>query len=193
MRKIVLVCFVLLNLFDSYAQDDNLDIAKYEIKGNAFNLLVFKAPEFSFEYLLNEDSSIGASILFNLEKLDDEDGFNLNPIYNERFALTPYYRRFISSRYAERFFLETFVMFNRQESNIYNYNYDFDTNTDLSTYNTETSTNLAFGLAVGSKFTSPGGFMFEFYGGVGRNIISSNNVESFEFVPRLGISLGYRK
>jgi len=153
--------------------------------------LVFKAPEVAFEYLLNEDASIGASLLINLEE-PDEDFYSSSPYYAEKFALTPYYRRFISSKYAERFFIETFAMLNKQEDNIFNYSYDPETFTETSTFSKETSTNLAFGIAIGSKFTSPGGFMFEFYGGVGRNIFTSNNVDPFEFVPRLGVSLGHR-
>lgn len=191
MKKILLVAFLIANSAVFYAQDTTPENPKYEIKGNAFNLLIFKAPEVSFEYLLNEDASIGASIMINLEN-QDEEFFNSSPTYVEKFALTPYYRRFFSGKYAERFFLETFAMFNQQEDNIYNYNFNPETNIETNTVTTETSTNLAFGIAIGSKFTSPGGFMFEFYGGVGRNIITSNSIDAFEFVPRLGVSLGYR-
>lgn len=185
MKNILLICFILLNSALFYAQDESQVNPKYEIKGNAFNLLIFKAPEFSFEYLINEDSSLGVSILFNLEDIDDLN--NSGPYYAERFAFTPYYRRYVSGKYAERFFLETFAMLNKQEDYIYDYS-----NIDANTSTKETSTNVAFGIAIGSKFTSPGGFMFEFYGGVGRNIISSNSIDNFEFVPRLGVSLGYR-
>jgi hypothetical protein len=190
MKKIILTCVVLLNSIVFYAQDDTQAKPKYEVKGNAFNLIVFKSPEVAFEYLLNQDSSIGASVMVNLEDIDDFN--NSGPYYNEKFAFTPYYRRYISGKYAERFFLETFAMFNRQEDIIYDYSYDYNTDTDTNTSSKEKSTNLAFGLAVGSKFTSPGGFMFEFYGGVGRNIFSSNEIEYLEFVPRLGVSIGYR-
>jgi len=191
MKKNILSFVLLLVVTAIFAQDDNQPLPKYEIKGNAFNLLIFKAPEISFEYLLNADAALGASLLINLENLDEE-GFNSSPYYQERFAFTPYYRRYFSSKYAQRFFFESFVMFNKQEDVVYNYDYDFETNTDRSTFANEQSTNLAVGIAIGSKFTSPGGFLFEFYGGVGKNILTSNDVNAFEFVPRLGVSLGHR-
>ena len=59
-------------------------------------------------------------------------------------------------------------------------------------YSDETSSNVAFGISVGGKFVTKKGFLFEIYGGVGRNIITSNNDVASEFVPRLGATLGWR-
>ena len=68
------------------------------------------------------------------------------------------------------------------------YSNDFQT----ITYSDDTSSNLAFGVAVGSKFVSSGGFLFEFYGGAGRNIVTGDSDIAYELVPRVGVSLGYR-
>ena len=50
-------------------------------------------------------------------------------------------------------------------------------------------TDGALGLAFGSKYVSPGGFVLDIYGGLGRNLFTS---ESRSVVPRVGINLGYR-
>ena len=54
------------------------------------------------------------------------------------------------------------------------------------------SHNVAVGISVGGKFVSSKGFVFEIYGGIGRNIYQSNKDFATELVPRVGASLGYR-
>ncbi|RQP18679.1 MAG: hypothetical protein EAS52_04735 [Parapedobacter sp.] len=54
------------------------------------------------------------------------------------------------------------------------------------------SNNFAIGIAVGGKIVSRKNFLFEFFGGVGRNLVQSNSEIGTEFVPRTGINLGYR-
>ncbi|MFS4418105.1 DUF3575 domain-containing protein [Maribacter sp. 2307ULW6-5] len=186
MKKPMAVLFFVMCALTAYAQDDPRMDDKHEIKTNAFNLILFKAPQFSYEYLINEESSFGASIMFNL--VETEDGsWSDEPYYYERFAFTPYYRRFISSKYARGFFFEAFGMYNVQGD----YDGDWDSNGGI-TYSDETSGNLAFGIALGGKLVSKGGFLLEFYGGVGRNIITGNQNFANDFVPRAGLSLGYR-
>lgn len=171
----------------SNAQDDARADDKHEVKTNIFNLIVFKAPQFSYEYLINEESSVGASIMFNLEKPKD-GSFISGPYYYEQFAFTPYYRRFISNRYARGFFFEVFGMYNVQGD----YDGTWDNDFQNVTYSDEKRNNLAFGISLGGKLVSKGGFLFEFYGGVGRNILTGNEAIAEEFLPRVGIELGYR-
>ncbi|MFD0796969.1 DUF3575 domain-containing protein [Maribacter chungangensis] len=171
----------------SYSQDDARAGDKHEIKTDVFNLVVFKAPQFSYEYLINEESSIGASMMFNLENTED-GSFIDGPYYYEKFAFTPYYRRFISNKYARGFFFEVFGMYNVQGD----FDGTWDNNFQNVTYSDETSNNIAFGVSLGGKLVSKGGFVLEFYGGVGRNIITGNEDIAEEFLPRTGISLGYR-
>ncbi|WP_405575151.1 DUF3575 domain-containing protein [Winogradskyella sp. Asnod2-B02-A] len=189
--KKALLALLLFTSFASFAQEANQDekVKHSEIKINAFNLIVFKSVDLSYEYLIDSESSVGASILFNLQNNEDRD-FEDGPVYNEKFAFTPYYRRYFSSKYAWGFFLEAFGMYNVQEDSTEYYNYD--SNEYYYRDSGETSSNIAFGMAVGGKFVSKKGFLFELYGGVGRNISTSNNDIGTEFVPRLGTSLGWR-
>ena len=86
------------------------------------------------------------------------------------------------------FFIEAFGMFNKQELDEYYY-YDYFEEPDITPGQTN---NFALGFSLGGKFVSSKGFVFEFFGGIGRNLFTSNDYDSTEFVPRLGISLGYR-
>lgn len=190
--KKTIFAIVLFTTFFSYAQDDDVINVpkKHEIKINAFNTIVFKAPEFSYEYLLDSESSIGASIMINLQ---NNDGTVDGPRYAERFALTPFYRRYFSSKYAWGFFLEAFGMYNVQEDYDGYYITNQSDNSLIYVDSDERSSNFALGISLGGKFVSKKGFVFEFYGGIGRNLITSNDaVDEENIVPRIGASLGYR-
>ncbi|MCF6347496.1 MAG: DUF3575 domain-containing protein [Flavobacteriaceae bacterium] len=190
MKKIVISIITLL-LFSTiiFAQSEEKPrVKQHELKANAFNLIVFKAVDFSYEYLIDSESSVGASLLFNLQDPDD-DSYADGPYYNEKFAFTPYYRRYFSSKHAWGFFIDAFGMYNVQKN--YDGYYDYNNNVYINSSNEE-SNNIAFGIAVGAKFVSRNGFIFEFFGGAGRNIYSSNEDFATEIVPRLGATLGYR-
>ncbi|MBV1888176.1 MAG: DUF3575 domain-containing protein [Urechidicola sp.] len=194
MKKLTLIAIVLIASISTFAQENDKKeneekIKKHEVKLNAFNTIIFKSLDFSYEYLLDSESSVGISVLINLQN-DESDFFEDGPYYNESFAITPYYRHFFSRKFAWGFFMEAFAMYNQQK--IYDIYYiDNGNNTNLVTGD-ETSSNFALGLAVGGKFVSKKGFLFEFFAGVGRNLATSNNDVAVEFVPRLGMSLGYR-
>ncbi|MEX0274834.1 MAG: hypothetical protein AB3N16_10690, partial [Flavobacteriaceae bacterium] len=142
----LLLSFLIFNTVSSQTQTDPTN-PKMEIKANAFNLIVFKSPEVNFEYLLNQESGIGASILVNLEETPVND-YVEGPYYNEKFALTPYYRRYFSSKYAWGFFLEAFSMFNIQGDFDGDYYFDETNQNNTLRYRDDTSANLAFGIAV---------------------------------------------
>jgi len=188
-----LLGLLLFTSFLTFGQETEQEakVPHSEIKVNAFNLIVFKSLDFSYEYLIDSESSIGISALINLQDKDDRDFLN-SPYYNEKFAITPYYRRYFSSRYAWGFFLEAFGSYNVQDDNNEDYVYIAEIDTYDYVLSDETSSNVAFGIAVGGKFVTNKGFLFEIFGGVGRNIITSNNDVASEFVPRLGASLGWR-
>lgn len=191
--KKTIFAIALFTTFFSFAQDTEVEDVKkqHEVKINAFNTIIFKAPEFSYEYLLDSESSIGASLMFNLQ--DNDENVD-SPRYAERFAFTPYYRRYFSSKYAWGFFLEAFAMYNIQEDYDGYYIVNPVTNTSQFVNSNEKSSNFALGLSLGGKFVSKKGFVFEFYGGVGRNLITSNDAigDGEDIVPRIGASLGYR-
>lgn len=194
MKKIVISIITLLMFSSSlFAQNDDEQVnqKRNELKFNVFNALVFKTLDGSYEFLIDEESSVGISLLANFQEKNNGDEFIGAPIYQERFALTPFYRRYFSSKYAWGFFIEGFGMFNIQEDTYDHTYFDFEGNL-LSDANDDRTTNFALGLSVGAKFVTKKGFAFEFFGGVGRNLFSSDDINNSEFVPRLAASFGYR-
>lgn len=187
MKNLILIPLLLIS-FLSFSQKTEEKKKLHEVKINAFNTLIFKSLEGSYEYLINKESSVGISMMVNLNDEYYEGGQ-----YNETFALTPFYRRFFSRKYAQGFFMEGFGMYNIQRNNYYEYDY-VDLVDGSYSYTTvdEDTNNFALGIALGGKFVSQKGFAFEFYGGVGRNLFTSDSRYNYEFVPRLGVSFGYR-
>lgn len=190
MKKAILILTILcsINMF-SQEEIETTPVKHHEIKLNVFNLIAFKTVDFSYEYLLNSESSIGISALFNLQDsksdfLEDGNGF----AYEEQLAITPYFRYFFSGRYASGFFMEVFAMYNEQED----YDEIYDSFNNFIGGEESTSNNLAVGMVVGGKFASKKGFIFEGFGGLGRNLVISNEEVGTELVPRIGASFGYR-
>ncbi|MDP5106703.1 MAG: DUF3575 domain-containing protein [Polaribacter sp.] len=171
----------------TYPQDVN---KKYEVKLNAFSLIVFSSLDVSYEYLLNKDSSFGVGVFYNFSDINDD------LYYPKKFSITPYYRwYFTETRFARGFFVEGFGMLNTYEDNDYNYYYD---NNGNYIYNNDPlkETDFALGISVGGKFIIKSGFTAEVYGGVGRNLFNNSNNSSYnldnDLITRGGISLGYR-
>lgn len=171
-----------------YPQDVN---KKYEVKLNAFSLIVFSSLDVSYEYLLNKDSSFGVGVFYNFNDVNND------LYYPKRFSLTPYYRwYFTETRFARGFFVEGFGMLNTYEDKDYNSYYDNNGNY-INSNETFKETDFALGISVGGKFTIKSGFTVEVYGGVGRNLFNNddnNNNYDLEndLITRGGISLGYR-
>lgn len=175
----------LLLSFTGMAQENT---EKHELKANAFNLIIFKTLDISYEYILNPNSGLGISVLSNLQQGEPDwlNDISELPYYNEKFAITPYYRHYFMNRYAKGFFLEAFGMFNSQK--VYEDNYFSEDDYEYI----GRSTNFAVGISLGGKIVSRRNFVFEFFGGVGRNLITSDPDVATGFVPRVGINLGYR-
>ena len=182
--KYIITTIIVLASFVSFAQEKEIKKKTNEVKLNVFNALIFKSLDLTYEYLINDESSVGLSFMVNLN-----NDFNDGPDYNEKYAITPYYSHFFSRKYAMGFFIEAFGMYNKQEIDDYYYIDDYIEQYDGTIQHTN---NFALGFSIGGKFVSSKGFVFEFFGGIGRNLFTSNDYESTEFVPRLGISLGYR-
>ena len=185
MKKLILIPLLLLTLH-SFSQETVEKKKSHEVKLNVFNTLIFKSLEGSYEYLINKESSVGIALMVNLN-----DDYYEGGQYNEMFALTPFYRRFFSRKYAWGFFMEAFGMFNKQQNQYYENTDPIDGSYRSTTIDKDTN-NFALGVAIGGKFVSQKGFAFEFFGGVGRNLFTSDSRYNYEFVPRLGVSFGYR-
>ncbi|PQB03235.1 hypothetical protein BST83_18160 [Polaribacter filamentus] len=188
MKKIVLFILLFTTTIsfaqekeETYPQDIN---KKYEIKLNAFSLIVFSSLDVSYEYLLNKDSSFGVGVFYNFNDVND------NLYYPKKFSITPYYRWFFSeTRFARGFFVEGFGMLNTYKDDYY---YDY-----IGNYNPNQpikETDFALGVSVGGKFIIKSGFTAEIYGGVGRNLFNNDNNSPLDndLITRGGISLGYR-
>ncbi|WP_366185696.1 DUF3575 domain-containing protein [Flavobacterium ovatum] len=179
MKKAILFLSLFSSLFFFGQEQKTTSLLKNEIKANAL-FLVIGATEFTYERILSNDSGVGISVFY--AKQDDAD---LN------FSLSPYYRAYFGEKPAAGFFVEGFSMLNSGKKSVYvDYVYNNNTQTYSSTNRGgESFTDLALGFSVGAKWIHPRGFVFEFSGGIGRNLIDSN---SPEVVGRGGISLGYR-
>jgi len=165
MKKIFFALLLVCIATQSFSQDEQSKASKHEIKLNAV-LTLAGIPEVSYEYLINEESSMGVSVLF---ALDD---------YAYDFALTPYYRFYFGKKPAAGFFVEGFGMLNIGEGDSY----------DGSNFS-PTETDFALGLALGAKFLTKNEFIFEIYFGAGRNLFNDNSIDA---VPRVGLSIGKR-
>lgn len=187
MRNILFALMLLLT-FSSYAQVEipEPEPKRNEVYLNALNLIAFKWFDVSYEYILNEEASIGVSALISL----DNDSYGYNSY--RQYSVTPYYRHFFSKKYAQGFFMEAFAMINGGENDYYYWDGYYDGNTDEYIYYDNYDkdyTDLAFGISVGGKFLSKRGFIGEVHAGVGRNLFNDN---APDVVGRAGISFGYR-
>lgn len=176
MKKITTILVLLISM-SAFAQSDKE--LKHELKLNvAYALAGF--PEISYEYLLNDESGFGVSLLYAFDDVNDL-----------KFAITPYYRMYFGNKKAAGFFAEAFGMYNVSENNemIY-YDYipypGYENNYVIPTKN---ESDFALGVAIGAKFLTKKDFIFEFYGGLGRNLFNSGTTDA---VPRLGVSFGKR-
>ncbi|WP_452225682.1 DUF3575 domain-containing protein [Lacinutrix chionoecetis] len=186
MKKILVFPLLFFCLF-AVAQNDNKEAKatsdeKNEIKINTTNLIIFSFADVTYERLLNEESSVGLSVLFNLGNNDDFD-FD----YYRTFSATGFYRHFFSNKYAKGFFVEGFGMLHKAKESEY---IQPETTNGFGRYDDVEYTDFALGISAGGKFVTPRGFIAEIYLGIGRNVTGSDR--DTDFVGRGGISLGYR-
>ena len=179
-KSIVFFLFVVFIFSQIEAQEDENELtARNELKLNAFNLIAFTFVDASYESLLNEESSIGVGVLFNIGSEDEI----LDEIRN--FSITPYYRQYFSKQYAKGFFVEGFGMINSGKQLDFYEDFEMTIAVEGESY-----TDFALGISVGGKFVTPRGFVVEIYTGLGRNLLSSEFAP--DIVSRGGVSLGYR-
>lgn len=182
MKKITLVLLLTVSTI-SFAQEKNSFTEegqkKHEVKINGLNLIAFKWLDVSYEYLINNESSVGISTLINFDSEEDFiDSYRT-------FSMTSYYRRYFSKGYAKGFFIEGFGMLNSFKKSNYYYG--------SNNYSSESLTNFAVGISAGGKFVTENGFVAEVYLGLGRNLLNNSSYfNDNDVVGRGGISLGYR-
>jgi hypothetical protein len=184
MKKILFFISLFCVMFVHSQETKKFDFKRNELKGNAL-LLILGQPEFSYERILNNESGIGVSVNFALEK-----------DFETTFSLTPYYRFYFGKKPASGFFVEGFAMLNTLDIDDETYiSYDYPANTYTTiTDKGATYTDFALGFGVGFKLISKRGLVLEANGGIGRNLLNSEKNDYFghTFVGRGGITVGYR-
>ena len=158
MKKLLPILLVCLSL-NAFAQEDtppqDTD-KKHEVTINALTLIASEWADFSYEYLINEESSFGVDLQFRLSSNDND--------ISRKFSVTPNYRRYFSGNYARGFFVEAFGMIHSLE--------EFITVNNGGSFaeQLETSTDFSLGISVGGKWVTKKGFVAEIFGGLGRNL-----------------------
>jgi hypothetical protein len=180
MKKIALLLLCLCSL-QGFSQDEKpISGGKNELKGNAL-FLVLGFPEFTYERIFSNESSVGITT-----------GFAIEEDFDQKFTLSPYYRYFFGKKTASGFFVEGFGMLNVYEEDYY---YDF-LSSNMGNHNRKNITDFALGFGLGAKWVTDKGFLFELNTGIGRNLFntkdSDNNEFGRTFVGKFGITAGYR-
>ncbi|MAD96428.1 MAG: DUF3575 domain-containing protein [Flavobacteriaceae bacterium] len=172
MKKIITLIAIFCLSFASIAQEKSetfpQDIdKKHELKFNALTLVAGPWLDFSYEYLIDEESSFGVAATYNTNRSEND----LN------YMLAPYYRRYFSGKFARGFFVEGFgALYSAREFTLFSPSTPFETG-------------FALGVSVGGKWVSKKGFTAELVLGVGRNLIDNDALDG---IGRIGISMGYR-
>jgi hypothetical protein len=165
MKKLLLILALITSTFV---------FAQQEVKINIGNALVLKTLDISYEYYVNEDSSVGISGLYNFEKKSSDIK------YNEETMITPYFRHYFTADRSWNIFGEGFFGYSTGYKEI---------ELDGGPNSYDKYSDGALGIAIGSKYTSDGGLVVDIYAGLGRNLFSSN---SPILVPRVGVNVGWR-
>ena len=177
------LCFVGI----SNAQDNDNETSavldtKHELRLDALDALGFTSVELNYEYVLSKYSGVGAALTLNFG--DTDDSFN-----GQKFALTPFYRQYFLNKKeygATGLFVEGMMQLAAGEQVFY----EFFPDTGTSTEKDENWFNVGAGLAVGQKWVSNNGFVFELSAGGARYFVNGDNQPDAFF--RGGVLVGYR-
>ncbi len=182
MKKIIIV-LVLFSSFLSFAQS----YQSHEVRLNAYSVIVFKWLDVSYEHVFNEESSVGISLVTDLDKNNRNGYFG----GNQKYAITPYYRYLVPKHLMNGIFFEAFLSANGGENRIKSGDMEELEGLipDEDDYVYPEYCDFAFGFGIGYKYVSDSGFVGELYGGAGRNLTDEN---APEIVPRVGVSFGFR-
>ncbi len=182
MKKVTLITFVLLLGVAVFAQEkENSFLSKKnEVKVNLPLSIFASFPEVSYERVLQEDISVGASLGFSLDGGDTW----------VKMQFSPYFRWFFGGsmesarKYAGGFFIEA-------NSAVYSFKeFDYDAPPLMGVpHDTKKKTVIGtgLGLAIGWKYISKNNWCGEILLGGGKNFAKEGGG-----YPRFGISIGKR-
>ena len=174
---------------DQQIEEFTSSLGKNELKLDFLDLLVFPALTVGFEKINDSSSGYGATLFLNLGGED-----TIGEVYNDKFALTPYYRFYFlqSEDYGGYgIFAEIFTKFSFGKYEKFNDFWGQNQNNETLSYS-----DIAPGLAVGRKWINRKGFTFELLFGVGRNLLykskDDDSISRTAGIVRAGISVGKR-
>ena len=170
MKRLILALVVLSTSGLAHAQKA-MPEARNEIKLNGFYTLV-GIPEFSYERILDEETSVGISAAVSIES-----------DLQWQWGITPYYRWFFSKKAGEGLFIEGHANVFESE---YDYYWGVPSWPDTGPFK---EIGAGGGFALGYKMTSSGGWVGELYAGAGRNFLADRAERAY---PRLGFIIGRR-
>ncbi len=191
MKKITFLLLALTLTFSVFSQrrtrsfmgwhlEKDAPLQLNEVKVNLGTTIFALFPEVSYERIMNEDFSLGASAGINLNSDD----------YPLSFAFTPYARWFFGGnsnslqKYGAGFFIEANgSVFSAKHNEVSVYN-------DGSVYNYSSTQEDVFGaglgLAIGWKYLTRNNWVGELMFGGGRDFVND------DAYPRVGITIGKR-
>ncbi|WP_420379771.1 hypothetical protein [Gilvibacter sp.] len=181
----------LLGLFTAalWAQEDQsatpklIEQRKHELRLDALEALAVPNIEISYEYVLSRYSGVGTSVSFSLDQDFDE---------YQAWALTPFYRQYFFNKKefgARGFFVEGLLKIAGGTEENFDYLVTIDgPTTEIVTR--ENWFNAGIGIALGQKWVSNNGFVFELSLGGGRYLIDDQ--DGPEAFLRGGVLVGYR-
>ena len=171
---------------DQQIEEFTSSLGKNELKLDFLDLLVFPALTVGFEKINDSSSGYGATLFLNLGGED-----TIGEVYNDKFALTPYYRFYFlqSEDYGGYgIFAEIFTKFSSGKYEKFNDFLDQNQNNETLSY-----FDISPGLAVGKKWINRKGFTFELLFGVGRNLSTDDDsIARSAGTVRAGVSVGKR-
>lgn len=189
MKKLIFPLIFLLSVNMTFAQNKNqtVDVKKHEVKINGLLLAVSTSIDLSYEYVKNQSTGFGVSVLYNIR----DKAFPMS-----RFAITPFYRVYFFSKKdygANGLFVEGFAKMAMVKNDIYHYDNDAYKNRSVYVEENEvehkTGVNTAIGISIGKKWVNKANWSLEIFAGMGATISSPNNVDG---LSRIGINIGKR-
>ena len=174
---------------DNQIEEFTSSLGQNELRLDFLDLLIFPALSVGFEKINDSSSGYGATLFLNLGGED-----TIGELYNDKFALTPYYRFYFlqSEDYGGYgIFAEIFTKFSSGKYEKFNDFWGQNQNNETLSYS-----DIAPGLAVGRKWINRKGFTFELLFGVGRNLLykskDDDSISRTAGIVRAGISVGKR-
>lgn len=197
-KKLFTLCF-LLSLGVSFAQDSlqveqpevaNQDWPRNEVSLDILDLLAFGVLDLSYEYALNNYSSLSVEVFNKLFNKNDGDEPDLNPTFSKDFALTGKFKYFWEGKpQAQGLYALTLLSFSHGKEPHDVQRIDPETGEEGTFEHPIEFSDLAFGVGVGYKYVTRPGFFIDGSASVGRYLFHQFSPD-FAFLSNL--SIGYR-